>query len=130
MILTAFVKLNFLLNLSNQVHKTCKIIDVVPPSDSNDEQDDSSDQSADTDADEKSAKRGHQKNDFGLPAAKKYKYTVELPSLSGGSNIRLSVFASQISRPKGLFTKDKVQIILKDSCEALNNIWVVKASKS
>ncbi len=95
-----------------------------------DEADESSEQSEeDIEADDKSAKRGHQQHNFGLAPAKNYKYTVELPSLSGGSNIKLSVFASQISRPKGLLTKDKVQIILKDSCEAANNIWVVKVGR-
>ncbi len=95
--------------------------------DDDDDDDSSSEQSSGTDGDDKlTGKRGHQKHSFGLAPAKKYKYMVELPSLSGGSNIRLSVFASQISRPKGLLTKDKVQIILKDSCEAVNNIWVAK----
>jgi hypothetical protein len=112
----------------SEIHKTCKIVDVIVPtskpadSQQQDIIDDSSDSSESNDENEEEKKKLLR---FGLDP-NKFKYVVE----SQGSNSnRQTIIATQICRPKGLLTKEKVQILIKNSAEVINNIWIVKVSR-
>ncbi|XP_076442628.1 LOW QUALITY PROTEIN: bromodomain adjacent to zinc finger domain protein 1A-like [Babylonia areolata] len=95
-----------------------KIVKVVAPADS------SSKTNGDVIViDEDSESEGDEKRE--LPPAEKMMYIVH-PST--GKNNRVMVKASQVSRKKGLYTRDKSKLFLKQHCEAVKGVWSVKAS--
>lgn len=73
--------------------------------------------------DEDSESDGDEKKE--LPASEKIMYIVH-PST--GKNNRVMVKASQVTRKKGLYTRDKSKLFLKQHCEPINGVWSVKES--
>ncbi|XP_048738078.1 bromodomain adjacent to zinc finger domain protein 1A-like isoform X2 [Ostrea edulis] len=57
--------------------------------------------------------------------ADQYKYVVQE---RGKSNITITVPAKHVSRKKGVYTRDKSKLYLKQYCESVHGIWTVKAS--
>ncbi|XP_033735417.1 bromodomain adjacent to zinc finger domain protein 1A-like [Pecten maximus] len=97
--------------------KACKILRVIPPSSG------ISDVNGciviDSDEEESATKR---KGGSILPA-EQYRYVVQE---RGKNNITITVPSKQISRKKGLYTRDKSKLFLKQYCEPHMGIWRVK----
>ncbi|XP_060068944.1 bromodomain adjacent to zinc finger domain protein 1A-like [Ylistrum balloti] len=98
--------------------KACKILRVIPPSTG------VSDVNGciviDSDEEEESATK--RKGGAILPA-EQYRYVVQE---RGKNNITITVPSKQISRKKGLYTRDKSKLFLKQYCEPHMGIWRVK----
>ncbi|XP_069119018.1 bromodomain adjacent to zinc finger domain protein 1A-like [Argopecten irradians] len=98
--------------------KACKILRVIPPSSG------ISDVNGciviDSDEEEESSTK--RKGGAILPA-EQYRYVVQE---KGKNNITITVPSKQISRKKGLYTRDKSKLFLKQYCEPHMGIWRVK----
>lgn len=98
--------------------KTCKVLRVVPPAAAVPEVNGCI--IIDSDEEEASSKS--------KPVALKadqYKYVVQE---RGKSNITITVPAKHVSRKKGVYTRDKSKLYLKQYCETVQGIWKVKES--
>lgn len=97
--------------------KLCKVLRVVPPS-SND--DDGACIVIDSDEEgSTSAKKSP------IPKSDEYRYVVQE---TAKSNITITVPAKQVSRKKGLYTRDKSKLFLKNNSDIDDGIWKIKAS--
>ncbi|XP_022332598.2 bromodomain adjacent to zinc finger domain protein 1A-like [Crassostrea virginica] len=98
--------------------KTCKVLRVVPPAVSVPEVNGCI--IIDSDEEEASSKPKSV-----TLKADQYKYVVQE---RGKSNITITVPAKHINRKKGVYTRDKCKLYLKQHCESRQGIWRVKES--
>ncbi|XP_061168116.1 bromodomain adjacent to zinc finger domain protein 1A-like isoform X2 [Saccostrea echinata] len=98
--------------------KTCKVLRVVPPAASVPEVNGCI--IIDSDEEESSAK-----SKAVTLKADQYKYVVQE---KGKTNITITVPAKHVSRKKGVYTRDKSKLYLKQFCESVQGIWRVKES--
>ncbi|KAL4238265.1 Bromodomain adjacent to zinc finger domain protein 1A [Mactra antiquata] len=115
--------------LTGSIKKTCKIINVIPPGTSTPKSPSAKspggmngdvDEPIDVDNIKKSPEKKANKK------PESYKYVVQVlekPTVS-------TVAFKMISRKKGLFTRDKCKLFLKQSCENEDGAWKVKAAKA
>ncbi len=114
--------------------ETCRVVRVIPPVASNElangEASDSDDVIlVDDDGQEKVLKMGGSKSRPGLPQSldsNDYKYVVM--SLQGNGTYQVEY--KNIGRKKGLYTREKNKLFLKQHCAIVNHVWCVKVSHS
>ncbi|KAH9519019.1 Bromodomain adjacent to zinc finger domain protein 1A [Bulinus truncatus] len=111
--------------ISGNIRRACRVIGVIPPSVTNTKSNgdviviDDSDDSNST-SESKSQKK---KKNAGLDAAK-YQYIIRM---IGSSDIE-TVPAVTLSRKRGLYSRDRSKLFVKQHCAPVNGIWKVKES--
>lgn len=95
--------------------KCCKVLRVIPPAPS----DDGSCIVIDSDEEDTSNKA----KSSAVPKSDEYKYVVQEVDKS---NITITIPAKQVSRKKGLYTRDKSKLFLKNNSDIEDGVWKIK----
>ncbi|XP_052058413.1 bromodomain adjacent to zinc finger domain protein 1A-like [Mytilus californianus] len=98
--------------------KSCKVLRVVPPVKEQEEG------CIVIDSDDEESTSAKNKN-VTVPKSEEYRYVVQE---TGKSNITITVPSKQVSRRKGLYTRDKSKLFLKNNSDIEDGLWKIKVS--
>ncbi|CAC5390665.1 BAZ1A [Mytilus coruscus] len=98
--------------------KSCKVLRVVPPVKEQEEG------CIVIDSDDEESTSAKNKT-VTVPKSEEYRYVVQE---TGKSNITITVPSKQVSRRKGLYTRDKSKLFLKNNSDIEDGLWKIKVS--